>query len=471
MPEHHLPNDPRNWPDDPFQLLGVEPPVSEQDLKRAYTRLIRRFKPEHHPEQFRRVREAYEAALERAKWFGFFTAHPSPSPPPSEPTKSVSPLSPPPFEPAETFPVVERKAEIPRPAIVDPVEEAWKLAVADYQPEAYSRLIDLDRARPHNPDLALRLYWLLAIQPGLDPARSRHDWLLASLTRSRLSGPALELYKRELEANSETGLFEPYTRLLEVDASGGNLMWIARQRLGVAGLKRSWAAIDIDLCVLSERAAKLDEVAWLSFLVGVMGYVGFDQPAPIYERCNDLLAGLRHLELRESWAFDQIEEQQQMARVWRWAAIAPTQVREVVRDAWVAPTEGWKKAMRRAAAWVANDPVSALRQFDVAAGVPECQQVLATFQRLLDDCQPARAIAYPPEVIRGLVGEFLLTNAVGNYAGMRAELLRFLIRDAIDPQELVQVCVVDSTLGPRTLIEHVRADPVLRLVWRTAHAQ
>jgi hypothetical protein len=457
MAEHHLPDDPRNWPDDPFQLLGVEPPVSEHDLKRAYTRLIRRFKPEHHPEQFRRVREAYEAALARAKWFGFFPALPPPAPPPSER--------------AETFPVVEPEPETSRPAIVDPVEEAWKLAVADRQHEAYSGLIELDRVRPESPDLALRLYWLLAIQPALDPAHSRHNWLLAALTRSRLSGPAIELYRRELEASPETGLFQPYTRLLEMDASGGNLLWIARQRLGVAGLKRSWAAIDVDLRILSNRAAQLDEVAWLSFLVGVMAHVGFDQPAPVYERCSDLLVGLRHLELRESWAFDQVEEQQQMARVWRGAAVAPVPVREVVRDAWVAPAEGWKKAMAQAAAWAANDPVSALRQFDHAACVPECQQVLATFQRLLDDCQPTRTSAYPPGVIRGLVREFLLKNGLGNYVGMRPDLLRLLIHDAIDPQELVQACVVDSALRPRAMIEHIRTDSVLRLVWRTAHAR
>src|SRR5688500_12033029 len=87
----HLPDDPRHWPDDPFRLLGVEPPATETDVKRAYTRLIRRFKPEHHPEQFRRVREAYEHALEMLKWHGFVpprefptTAEPAVRPEPVE---------------------------------------------------------------------------------------------------------------------------------------------------------------------------------------------------------------------------------------------------------------------------------------------------------------------------------------------------------------------------------------------------
>jgi hypothetical protein len=48
-----LPDDPRRWPGDPFELLGVARGAVEIEIKRAYTRLIRRFKPEHHPEEFR----------------------------------------------------------------------------------------------------------------------------------------------------------------------------------------------------------------------------------------------------------------------------------------------------------------------------------------------------------------------------------------------------------------------------------
>src|SRR6478752_3317379 len=68
MTPPELPDDPAEWPTDPFALPGVEPGASELDIKRAYTRLIRRFKPEHAPDQFRRIREAYEACLEGFRW-------------------------------------------------------------------------------------------------------------------------------------------------------------------------------------------------------------------------------------------------------------------------------------------------------------------------------------------------------------------------------------------------------------------
>jgi hypothetical protein len=54
--------------DDPFELLGVEPPLGELDLRRAYVRLIKRFRPERAPEEFKRIQRAYELAQTRLHW-------------------------------------------------------------------------------------------------------------------------------------------------------------------------------------------------------------------------------------------------------------------------------------------------------------------------------------------------------------------------------------------------------------------
>ena len=65
MSDHALPDDLSQWPSDPHELLGVAHGVAPRELRRAYTRLIRRYKPEQHPEHFRRIREAYEDCLQR----------------------------------------------------------------------------------------------------------------------------------------------------------------------------------------------------------------------------------------------------------------------------------------------------------------------------------------------------------------------------------------------------------------------
>jgi len=231
-----------------------------------------------------------------------------------------------------------------------------------------------------------------------------------------------------------------------------------------------WSSIENDLDKLSTQVAKLDELGLLSFLVEVMAYVSLDGPSLLFERCSELLSRLRHLESQEPWAFDKVDEQEHRAQVWRAANEVPTAIREAVRDAWLAPAAIWKKTMVRAAAWATDDPVSALFKVDHANLFPECLQILASFQSLLEECQPKRTADYPPGLIRGVVREFLLKNGRENYAAMRPELIRLLIREVIDPQELVRACVIDSALAPRALVEHISTDPTLRLVWRTVFA-
>jgi curved DNA-binding protein CbpA len=46
--------------DDPFAVLGVERDATAEDVRRAYFRLVRQNPPEAHPEEFKRIRAAYE---------------------------------------------------------------------------------------------------------------------------------------------------------------------------------------------------------------------------------------------------------------------------------------------------------------------------------------------------------------------------------------------------------------------------
>lgn len=63
MPE--LPENPDQWPEDPFELLGVSPSQSFDEIRRAWFRLVRRFSPDRFPLQFQRLREAFELAKRR----------------------------------------------------------------------------------------------------------------------------------------------------------------------------------------------------------------------------------------------------------------------------------------------------------------------------------------------------------------------------------------------------------------------
>ena len=51
----------------PWQALGVAPDVAVSDLRRHYAALIKQFRPETHPQDFARIREAYEVVLSHAR--------------------------------------------------------------------------------------------------------------------------------------------------------------------------------------------------------------------------------------------------------------------------------------------------------------------------------------------------------------------------------------------------------------------
>jgi len=46
--------------DDPYRVLGVDRRATAEDIREAYLRLVRRYTPEAHPEEFKAVRAAYE---------------------------------------------------------------------------------------------------------------------------------------------------------------------------------------------------------------------------------------------------------------------------------------------------------------------------------------------------------------------------------------------------------------------------
>ncbi len=55
--------------DDPYLLLDVRPGASADQIRRAYLRRVKMFKPDRHPAEFRRVREAYDNLREQEAWF------------------------------------------------------------------------------------------------------------------------------------------------------------------------------------------------------------------------------------------------------------------------------------------------------------------------------------------------------------------------------------------------------------------
>ena len=53
---------------DPELFFGLDEGYERRDLKRAYGKAIRRYKPETHPAEFQQIRDAYERLEQRLRY-------------------------------------------------------------------------------------------------------------------------------------------------------------------------------------------------------------------------------------------------------------------------------------------------------------------------------------------------------------------------------------------------------------------
>jgi curved DNA-binding protein CbpA len=51
---------------DPYAVLGLPPDSDDEAIRRRYLELVRRYTPEHHPEKFAAIRNAYESLKDAA---------------------------------------------------------------------------------------------------------------------------------------------------------------------------------------------------------------------------------------------------------------------------------------------------------------------------------------------------------------------------------------------------------------------
>ncbi|MEK6235229.1 MAG: J domain-containing protein, partial [Planctomycetales bacterium] len=283
-----LPDDPRDWPANPYELLGISPDADRKTARRAYVRLIRVYKPDHFPVEFQILREAFESIEARISRFADRVLdQPEPSRKPStRPDPSREPS-------AESDGRESRPSPQPKPP---DVQQIWN-GVRDggNLEEGYSRLFELTNRDP-SEDVYLALYWLLKTDSRLDPERCPCDWLAAGLQRS--SGDRLgELYRRELGANPSE-VEEPRCAALLARASGSNPWRLIQARFQAADELSNWKIITQDLEILRGLQRDIPEETWGRILIAAVEHLAWhiDEDAKAaHDRCLAELNELTHL--------------------------------------------------------------------------------------------------------------------------------------------------------------------------------
>jgi hypothetical protein len=474
MNEHTLPDDFSRWPNNPFELLGVRPGVGERDLRRAYARLIRIFKPEQFPEHFRRIREAYEAVRHYTQFFTSLEA-PADSPtlaaesPPAANHLPETPEAGNPSTPAAERPVPQSQ---PR-SLEEELDEAWNWAVDGDEARAYARLLELHNRYPERSEICLRLHGLLRVSPELDPVRTPCDFVALGLRRTGGSGPCWELYRREIEDNSGEALTERFAELLHTTSQPGLLATFVQWRWSAAGRQERFEVIGDDLPGLRARLAVDHEETWLRLLASAADQLAWAR-APTNSagllECLHEAARHEHLQLRCADVFDRLEYLERVAGGWHSLMKKGTvsaDLLELLSRFWTRPFSEIRRSVTALLAAIDTETDVWLACLDrIHEASPP---LLSLFGHMLDSYRLTLNLAADerdPAELAVLARHFLEEYGGLRYRALRPRLLAFCLREMIHPDVIAQLARSQTVVLPEARLNKLVNDWPLRHVYR-----
>jgi hypothetical protein len=461
---HELPPELSDWPTNPYQLLGVQPSVDPRDLKRAYTQLIRVYKPEQFPDHFRRLREAYETVLRQVEFRMKYQAIDSDEP--ADPSPEVRPSDVRRFE--RDFvesEVINWSARL---------DQIWETAASGLEQPAYRQFVELEQLHPDHPDLCVRLFWLLALEPGLDAGREPEDWLAKGLMNVGLSGPLSEIYRRRIASHPSEVLSARYERLLAAPATPGLLAAFAEQRWNAAALLVDAAPLVAkDLERLRPTIAAQTEDAWLHLLVHAIEYFAWSDDAGMRELATQYRREIEmaeHLHRRMESLLDRMEVLLEVANVWRDCRSPPVHtdlLRNLMRQSRLTDFAASRPRLEADMRTILSIPVAML---DTLSAVLKRSSVAAlAFGELLElwehACEPPRDFRDPENVQKQIVA-FVRRTDFWDYAACRESLLGFCLDEFVTPRQIIEA--LKDAERYQTLVQSIEKDLPLRYV-TTAH--
>lgn len=459
MSERSLPDDPALWPKDPNELLGVSFGVSPRELRRAYNRLIRIYKPEQFPEQFRRIREAYEHLLRIAEWY-------APRAEASEASQSEeTQLESVPKEPAAEEEIPPARERPPK----EELDELWESAIAGRPAAAYDYLAQRIQQHAGKVEFYQRLYWLRTLWPDLDARRSPAGWLVEGLLATGLAGPLRELYREEVTDNPAEALGERFERLLDAPLSGALLADLIEWRFQAAMQLQRWDVLNADLPRLGRRFGIGEEQLWLRLVFALADRAAWTTDAEgqrVWAGCRAEIARHEHMASQMSYLFDRYDLLMQAAREWRrlsqrkgvldpvWRAMnadfddifselfrrpVPPLFLQLIGSSWSRSSAEFRGPLMAVLEAMASAPQQWLKTLDQTR--KRAPAALALFGELLDRLKESR-----DKEVGHREGDNLTESALAfisrlnviTYQKERGRLLLFFIRENIAPEAVAE---------------------------------
>lgn len=486
MNPKRLPDDLSAWPKDPLSVLGVPRGVDRATARRAYTALLREFNPEHFPEHFRRIREAYEFVLRQVEAVEMWKSQ----------QQAVSPEeSPFEFDPAtgsgaddeaieqsddERVAALDKPAgnRVAGPAISiarwhDDLEALWDRAVSRDE-SAYRAFVEMEARFNGRRDLCLRLYWLLVAWPELDSRRGACDWLARGLTLGGLCGPLAELYRRELDDHPNEALSERCANLLDGEAEPARLADLAEARWRAAGRLDQFELIAEDLERLRPRLNPAAEEVWGRLVLAGVNEMCWSLSPEVQSLANAFwqeLDELPHLHTPLRDSLDRTETIRSVSvgwRVLRRARGVPEELLQLVRRSTLASGDDVVPRALKLFYRLLTDDRQLLALFDrIHKASPGMLAQVGQLIRLCGGVEPAEA-RKDADQIRVLAQLEIEAHYRNSYDALRPFLLDFCVREQISPESLMRlpnVVLARPESANTALIRRMFTDAPIQLVY------
>lgn len=403
--------------------MGVAPNAERTDVRRAYSRLIRRFRPESHPHHFQQLHEAYEVALAIVDGRGQNMLSSNANGPPfdfqGEHTAST------PNTPDGNTDAVESDAE-----------QLWKTFVDVPGVEPFVAMQRLAKQPQTQGDVFLMLYWMQRLHPQVSDFEDRTKWLVQGQERRSQDVRFLQLYMTELRADSSLCIDPSTEKFVELITNSDARVDYLTVRWDGIGRRGKWTRLGSEI-EFARGLFGIDRTEqWVRLLLAAYEIVSFSTDSAgdqLLRKIHEEIISFPDLELSLNQELESLD-------LWKTLRSQRSRVGTDEIFQFVTQYHHSNPAETRLAVisflrrWV-NRPRAALNVLTASsANQPEafwqfCHYV-SVAESTAEDLQD--------DTISRAIIEFLPETYADSYAGMRYRILEFCRAECLGPQQFFQ---------------------------------
>lgn len=303
-----LPENLEDWPESPYEILGVSHENSEREVRSAYVKLIKIFKPEKFPEHFRRIRDAYDRISQYLKLNSRA----------DDGQREILNLG-------NGLQVsINFDDEKPETRPITSHAEVEEFEIASARPEQirtiYEELKHRSEIDQADHSDYLQMHWMTYCFPEFDDHRTAFQWLMTGLKKLGLDTRLVQVLKSRIELEPTLILDQAVTDLLMSQPNSFLLTTLADLRWSIAVKSNHLDLIKSDLKSLRPVVleGQHDPHGWIRLTAKAIECLGWSQEKTetLCKRLHDEIDQLQEFQFEVDSELDRLEFVTHLQKMW-----------------------------------------------------------------------------------------------------------------------------------------------------------